>query len=494
MSIVCLYDNLQIDMVHILEFHKEPVYDERDNYCFTKVRLVVQGVYNHATESSYRIVNRNPRQFPEPPAVTEVALRHKLLQPRKTVWLRIGNDDLLLSPKQDAISDALNGPTPILCDVVQVIGTKTFIVRWGVETTISEQELFNVTVPFLVSNTWSMTFETSEDYFQTRTCRGRAQFRMDEIPVNLFQGGAQQRTFPDDYLQYLLPPQISGFKRVHTESTAMPDGTAIEWSTVDEQQYANIRVRGVSRIEAYQTANVVRGDFFEATGSALGIASTIASLFTPVRGGAAAQQYARHPAVRTARGASTTASIMSASRNLFPHRSASIVVEVWGNPGVYRNTLLFAGLDIISSRLARFTAGPTGAVNGLYGLQIAVTQDLMRPYVMLTAQVESGLLRQAFEFRVAGVRNTFVNTLDLNPYDVDSHILGNGSVQVTPTTFPSPFPAVDGVHVPPEDSGARGFFLNRAFAQALRSETENVHAWPNDASQRRQANVPDPTA
>src|SRR5262245_55030466 len=51
------------------------------------------------------------------PARTDLAVRHLLMQPRKSLKLTVGTNDILVSPDAGKAVDCSNGPKPIECEV-----------------------------------------------------------------------------------------------------------------------------------------------------------------------------------------------------------------------------------------------------------------------------------------------------------------------------------------------------------------------------------------
>src|SRR5262249_32912422 len=133
--IVLSYDGLPITVNHIFLFKKQAVYSG-PTYTTSRIVLGIEGYYNPSL-NSFSSGRPNPvvPLLPQghlppvvgvPPYLTDIALRHRLLQPRKLLLVTIGGITWLRSPLLATyITDAANGPTPIDADVVQVHGFKT---------------------------------------------------------------------------------------------------------------------------------------------------------------------------------------------------------------------------------------------------------------------------------------------------------------------------------------------------------------------------------
>ena len=54
MATAVIYNRISLEVVETREFSKNPVYDARGNYMYTKCRLVVEAVYNPEA-TAYRL-------------------------------------------------------------------------------------------------------------------------------------------------------------------------------------------------------------------------------------------------------------------------------------------------------------------------------------------------------------------------------------------------------------------------------------------------------
>jgi len=279
------YGCVNLNLLNVLEYKREAVY-EHANYVYTKYRLVVRAVYNPATQQdswgvspTFNALNQtgvpyipaNPNAQGEnniagpllPPlgrpnftlptgqpsiragvssAVSDVALRHALMQPRQQLIFSVGGLVNIFSPMDGTQTDVMNGPTPIACNVAQLQGARTWVVDYAIETAINECPLYSGNVPAVLSHVWEMHHELDADYFAKQTIRGRALFRADAI--------IRMGLNPDDYRTLIalgIPP---GFKRerVHVHVGNPPN--LIEYELVDRQLPLGWSMPGVTRLEA----------------------------------------------------------------------------------------------------------------------------------------------------------------------------------------------------------------------------------------------------
>src|SRR2546429_506005 len=100
------YNGITLYPVHVLRYEKHPQFD-RPTYLFTRHTIHVRGVYNPAMTSWFPVLNAG---IPLPPpverpgafgALTEWAIRHFLVQPRRPFLFAVGNVLVLQSPPVD---------------------------------------------------------------------------------------------------------------------------------------------------------------------------------------------------------------------------------------------------------------------------------------------------------------------------------------------------------------------------------------------------------
>lgn len=169
---------------------------------------------------SGRDTSREPCQFRSwrRAPVTDISLRHILSQPRQQLVVGVGTVESLRSPRKGFTVDSHNGPKPIQWDVVQISGTKTFIVDFAIQVALNECYLFNTKAPsVLLSHRWQMMGETDQDGYTTRYIQGRAVFNTEKL---LAVGGQA-----DDFRDALFHPVPMNFRRGDIKTYPSEDGS-----------------------------------------------------------------------------------------------------------------------------------------------------------------------------------------------------------------------------------------------------------------------------
>ncbi len=211
--------DLTLDAVQQLGYEQIPIWDG-PTYLYTTFRFHWRGTYNPANGFAWGLIPQQilpsgnftgtfPGLIPGSlPPTTNVAIRHFLMQPRGRLTYTIGG---LVQPAGDSTvvvigglpdiicpttikgadendaevdyqTDCKNGPVPLSCNVVEIKGTKTFLVDWAVECYINEAYIFrtSTTLSALLSQRWTIEEDLDEDFFSTRTITGHAIFRADQ--------------------------------------------------------------------------------------------------------------------------------------------------------------------------------------------------------------------------------------------------------------------------------------------------------------------------
>jgi hypothetical protein len=248
---VLTYNSIPLLMSKLLRFDATNVVD--DSGC---VHL-----YTHYDIVCRCVVHPNvtqPFPPPSPPLMSGAALaelQNRLLQPRKLLQIRIGNDTVLEAPQLTSLGvrmacDAANGPMPRRAVVSQNTGDKTIEVDYHIECWVNQCRnkggALGDPPPTLLSNRWEMSEDIDKDYISTRTIRGRAIFRADFL--------LRRGVVPDDVRNYIIAPVMPGFARDHLVVAATSDGTGCVYTVVDRQ-----RPWGLGR--AHAGVRVIKGTF-----------------------------------------------------------------------------------------------------------------------------------------------------------------------------------------------------------------------------------------
>lgn len=402
------YGCINLNLLNVLEYKREATYDHA-NYVYTKYRLVVRAVYNPSTQQdswaaspSFNAANNpgvpyvpadaNPfaqqanningpieqplgapkftRPTGQPPvragipaAVSDVALRHALMQPRQQLIFSVGGLVNIFSPLDGMQTDVMNGPTPIACNVVQLQGSRTWIVDYAIETCINECSLYGGNVPAVLSHVWEMQHELDADYFAKQTIRGRVLFRSDAI--------IRMGLNPDDYRTLIALDVPPGFKRERIQVHVGNPPNLIEYELVDRQLPLGWSMPGVTRLEATHSVSTDResGDVVALrtikalAGHASKLAKEVAANSARASAGMPGNELDPvHAAeIAAAVAGNATQGIIDAGADVLegmisnmPINTHTIVVELWGDSSTNRAALEGFARQILAQRLLNF--------------------------------------------------------------------------------------------------------------------------------------------
>lgn len=281
------YNGIDLKVVRVLECSRTAEYDPTgQDYLWTRWRVAVEAVYSPQEVESYTGSKQNQyvtagsvapipfggtapaggsNQPPDPIApvmgqvrsapMTDVALRHRLMQPRGAlkldfasmfgtdpnapdfppgssgnpieVWLESPGRDVTGLPKP---CDAANGPIPQECTPTILGNGRTFLVRYAIETCVSDCRPSLAGNAAVLSNRWTASVSYDDAYFATRTLTGLVILRPDILHA--------RNLFPDDLRIDLLPPVPVNCKRFVDELTPLPDGISYQYVVRDvEEEY-----------------------------------------------------------------------------------------------------------------------------------------------------------------------------------------------------------------------------------------------------------------
>jgi hypothetical protein len=220
--------------------------------------------------------------------------------------------------------DALNGPMPVHCNVMELVGEKTMLVDFTVVSHICDTDrhvpagLFRVTrQDSTPSPLTSLTFWMEEDlddcFYSTLTVSGSATFRQDLM--------AARGLVPDDFRDYIgrqfpVPPFM---KREKVEIKAMPGNTEITFRIID-------KTIGMALTDEYRIAKAAVL-FTETDGRDDPAGNIIAALKDLVKGG----------------GIFNAKNILNAAfrvgKALLPKIGWKLDIQLWGKPDASRDKL-----------------------------------------------------------------------------------------------------------------------------------------------------------
>lgn len=367
-----IYNNIGLLRCELLSLDREPIWHGTD-YQYTVFRLHVRGIYNPNVNAYNFAVGRSVYQAPanvlnDPTAavpnlvavsgaarlnliaaagvngvvapvgpaqmtqgtfgpVTDLAIRHQMMQARGWLFYAVGATPIIVSPSanqdgSEAWTDAHNGPIPLSCAVKQISGTRSFLVDFAVETYINEAALFASTASVLLSHRWTRTETIDQDFYSTITTAGVARFRTDRL---LFTGAV-----PDDFRFFLFHPVPPRCQRIDWNIEVSEDNSAIAYRLVDRLTYLRIAVPGITRIEAFQTVG--------------GTKPSTTSVLSHVKG----------------------KDLWGAIASRVPLTQIDITARVWGNPLIVsRKILESTAIRLIGLRLNSAITGLFGVVGGI---------------------------------------------------------------------------------------------------------------------------------
>ncbi len=232
---------LNLDIVKTHLYEKESVYDEsRTDLLYVRHMLDIQCVYSPGATAYVQDETGLPAAAPGVMgATTDVAIRQFLMSPRGTLLYRVGDVEVIRSPmlKPDGVNsydtDARNGPLPLKCSVVQVSGQRLFLVRWVVETCLTDCSAALYAKPSaLLSNRWSDSHVVDGRHCTTRTVQGVAVFRADLLRDRSLKA--------DDFRSQIVLPIPPTFKREEVKIRVSPDGTRLFYEVTDRQRWLSL--------------------------------------------------------------------------------------------------------------------------------------------------------------------------------------------------------------------------------------------------------------
>lgn len=190
-----------------------------------KFRVVVQG-YLHLEEITIHGIQGqgNAEDIPG----NYVWLEAALMQRRQTLVVTVDGDEMLRSEPSTAApsknADINNGPTPVAFRVLKITGDKLLHCEFEIETT--KHPCTSDNPPSVVSNRWEMEDVIDQNWYTTRTWRGR----LKVASVNA-GGDLGVHTFRS----WVLPALNSGFLRKRVRVGSSMDGLTLTYEVTDEQ-------------------------------------------------------------------------------------------------------------------------------------------------------------------------------------------------------------------------------------------------------------------
>jgi hypothetical protein len=396
------YNEVPMEVESFQRFDQMSVYsDDGADYLYTQFTIVVRCLW-HPRGVAFGAPPVNETQSA---AQSMQALRATLMKPRKTLIIKAphlgtstaGNTFLrspLLRPPPFVEGtaypvDAKNGPQPLFCNIVQIVGEDTMIVDFGIITWINEcvGTAENPTNPVL-SHRWSQAHYIDEMQHTRRIVTGVAVLRTDL----LYNQNGAIIVHADDFREHFFHNVPPNFRRVAVNVNASSDGSRLEYVVEDQE------VDGVIDPEIFSKAEVADID---------GVYSETVEAAT---GGEAFLRGTTLGALNGARGANTFGGIagggwqgalagaaQGAMQNLgglFPTRTHEVFVRV---QGTRRSTR--AGLVQVAIRaVLGFRIGTLGQPS------TAVASNVIRNIIenfFVTSSIQVGLVNKWVTLRLS---------------------------------------------------------------------------------------------
>jgi hypothetical protein len=239
------YNNITMRLMRTNSFAVTPVFSpDGTDFIYYRVEIDVTCVYAPGATAVVPggvQVGYN-RDFPVYADVTTASLKQILSIPRQGLIIAGDNTVIIASPDLDANVDAKDGPKPLGTTVVQVTGSRNYLVRWRCETYLSDCNFGGLILPGagispIVSNRWSQAQSIDGECKTTIITQGMTVFRSDVLTA---LGNANQLSLGADFFRAnILPQKPLHFKRsLNVEVT--PLGNIITWRCVDEEQFIDI--------------------------------------------------------------------------------------------------------------------------------------------------------------------------------------------------------------------------------------------------------------
>lgn len=265
MSVVA-YNGVVLPYSRITSFRQEVLREEGDtDWYLTKFDVTCECVINMEYLSLILPdISANPAQGPSS-SVADImnVVTFRLMQHRKTLSIKFNGTELIPQPPVGGprvvagTVDAFNGPKPQSC-VPVTFTDNTFLVVYHIIAHYWVNNLVVTGPPYAENragnptlyNRWSETHDIDGDSFVTRIREGKFMIRSDN---------ADDFTADQTIVQMAVVGVPPGFLRRGSQYRQSPDGLAIEYRVVDEEQFkmppspAN-RARGFYYESATRTA------------------------------------------------------------------------------------------------------------------------------------------------------------------------------------------------------------------------------------------------
>ena len=224
------YNGIVMELVKTRMIGREPIRSpDGTDIMYVKHTFDIDAVYNpEATSYGFGEDGEAVQQPGFLPVTTDAAIRQQLMSPRQQLIYAVNDTILLESPYPGSTTDAWVGPMPISCNVREIIGTKTFLISYRIETWVNEcQSADSSSRDPIVSSRYQVNHSVDRQRLTTITSTGVTVFRMDGL-----ESAAQGA---DHYRNKCLPPKPDGFQRQAIDIKVTPDGSKLLWQVVNKE-------------------------------------------------------------------------------------------------------------------------------------------------------------------------------------------------------------------------------------------------------------------
>ena len=219
------YNEVVLTNVLTREFRTEAIYEEQQVIAWRTTFAVVGWVHLQHKVTTF-ISDLGAATV----ADQEDKIRKALLQPRKTLEFKVGENVMLSCLNSESFSggkleglDVTNGPQPVHVDVTKIIGANALRVEFRCRCETLECDPDKNTKGVLI-NQFSITEDRDENHYITRTIDGRVRFTHPNINKGQFD-------------RLAFPALEGGFRRDNIRTVKTRDGLWLEYSIRDKQVY-----------------------------------------------------------------------------------------------------------------------------------------------------------------------------------------------------------------------------------------------------------------
>ncbi len=349
------YRGLPLNVVQSINWERTPQYSD-DGITYRDTRWAAELICTlNPGAVSFAAASPPTAQAGQMPALTDVAIRNYLSQPRGQLVVKSLGNVVLSSPGlggngQPAACDTRGGPFVRALSVHEVAGERMWQVRLAFETYTRETPGKDV----IISNRWSARQEINWQRIGQRiiegTCIARGDFLRDSNIVGAPNLPGILDSFRNAFCAFSVPPN---YQRTSVTVNVSADGQTANYTVVDTEQLFNkngLVNTYVARVEARDTSWVWHGSWGRAALQAArpGLSAYLPSAWSfgllPVPGIGAI-------AVTGSAAWNSMQALGPAIAAQLPKRYKCATVRVWGDRNAARPALTQLALAIASSRL-----------------------------------------------------------------------------------------------------------------------------------------------